>query len=113
MTTQPAGIIPEFLLPDRLRRAREVTGMTQGEFANHIGVARQTISNAERGAKDPSRLVMRAWALGTGVPLQWLETGTAPDGPGPGEGAPRPGLEPGTLCAPGRVIPLRRDLVAA
>ena len=40
MTIQPAGIIPEFLMPDRLRRAREITGKNQGDFAKHIGVSR-------------------------------------------------------------------------
>ena len=106
MSQQAAGIIPQWSLADRMRKAREVTGLDQAEFGDRIGVSRGTVSNAERGNVSPSRLVIRAWALGSGVPLQWLETGKAPDEPGPGEEAPRPGLEPGTLCEPGRVIPL-------
>lgn len=83
-TVVTAGIIPEFTRGDRLRRARELTGMDQTEFANHIGASRGTVSNAERN-KRPSNLVMRAWSLGSGVPLVWLETGKAPeDDPEPG-----------------------------
>lgn len=85
-----AGVIPVFDLSDRLRKAREVTGLEQQPFADDLGVSRTTISNAERGARRPSRLVMRAWALRTGVPVAWLETGQVPTGgSGPGEYTPR------------------------
>lgn len=94
-----AGVVPEFTLGDRLRKARELTGLDQGPFGKELDVSRATISNSERGESKPTRIVMRQWALRTGVPLEWLETGQVPsnNGPGPdGEVVHPPGLEPGT-----------------
>ena len=97
MSTNPVGVIPEWSLSDRLRKAREITGLDQTQFGDELGVSRATVSNAERARTKPTRLLMRAWAFRTGVPLQWLETGKAPtDGPGP-DGAHSEGLEPPTF----------------
>lgn len=79
------GIIPEFTLADRLRKAREITGLNQRDFANEIGVNRNSVGNYETGMTKPRPVVLRAWALRTGVPAMWLETGEAPS-PG-GDGA--------------------------
>lgn len=70
-------LIPEWTLADRLRKARETAGLDQQQLANAIGVARQTISNYEKGhtATRPMALVIRQWALATGVDEQWLRTG--------------------------------------
>lgn len=78
MTTETVGIIPTWTLPDRLRKARELTGLDQVAFAAELGVNRNTVSNAETGARRPIRLTLRAWALRTGVDPNWLETGLAP-----------------------------------
>ena len=44
MTTQHSGsFIPEFTLGDRLRKARESTGLTVRQFAEQIGVSHGTI----------------------------------------------------------------------
>jgi transcriptional regulator with XRE-family HTH domain len=75
---------PEFTLGDRLRKARELTGLDQGRFAEEIGVSRQSVSNAETETRKPIRVTMRAWALRAGVSLSWLEHGTVPS---PGEEA--------------------------
>lgn len=75
MTTHAGGVVPEFHLGDRLRKAREHTGMTQGELARVLGVARNTVNRSESGATHPMRVVVRAWAEATGVSLEWLETG--------------------------------------
>ena len=40
--------IPQWILGDRLRTARESAGLSQGELADAIGVARATVSSAER-----------------------------------------------------------------
>ena len=86
MSTQSVGIIPEFQLKDRMRLAREITRLDQSDFAERVGISRATVSNVERGATKPSKLVVRAWALATGVQLRWLETGETPTGSDPDGG---------------------------
>lgn len=78
--------VPEWTLGDRLRKARESAGLEQAELAMITGLARQTVSNYERDAVHPRATGVRLWALATGVPVVWLESGEAPpDFPGPGE----------------------------
>jgi transcriptional regulator with XRE-family HTH domain len=86
MSTQTvaAGSIPVFDLSDRLRKAREVTGLDQKAFADEVGISRGTVANYERGKVTPREIVLRAWALRTGVPLEWLKTGKAPHHEGEG-----------------------------
>jgi transcriptional regulator with XRE-family HTH domain len=99
MTEQPAGRIPVFTMGDRLRKAREVVGLDQSEFAEQLGVSRGTVSNYERSSTENRKpIVIRAWALATGVPLEWLQTGegaptaTPPDG-GPAGQTPEERLD--------------------
>ncbi|MBM9464631.1 helix-turn-helix transcriptional regulator [Aeromicrobium sp. YIM 150415] len=91
MTTSLHERVPEWTRGDRLRKARSVTGLTVREFADEIGISPKSVNNYEGDHVEPRKVVMNAWALRTGVPVQWLETGTAPvDGPGPdGEYTPR------------------------
>lgn len=100
MTTWTDGVvIPQFTRGDRLRKARELTGLDQTEFARELGVSRQTVSNAETDARAVRTITLRAWAMRTGVPVAWLETGESPrqDGPDGGSAGVRPlGLEPRT-----------------
>lgn len=79
------GRIPEWTLGDRLRKAREAAGLEMQELAQLIGVARNTVSNAERGKVTPRQIVLNQWSLATGVPVQWLQHGETPSG-GPGGG---------------------------
>lgn len=92
MSTQPEPRIPRWTKADRLRKARETTGMTQREFADHVGISKNTVGNYEAGKTTRfSRPMLAAWAMATGVPIEWLETGKipAPEG-GDGEAAPQP-----------------------
>src|SRR5690606_27177162 len=74
-----AGIIPVFTLGDRLRKARQVTGLEQEDFAAEIGVSRGTVRNYETGATTRVKpIVLKAWALRSGVPLHWIQTGESP-----------------------------------
>ncbi len=79
MSTQPAGIIPTFTLADRLRKARELTGLEQREFADQLGISRTSVSNAETGTTRPIKVTLKAWALRSGVDYEWLTTGAAGD----------------------------------
>lgn len=99
MTNAPAGgIVPDFTRGDRLRKAREITGLDQRRFAEQLGVSHGTVANAEndRSVRD---ITIRMWALVTGVDLGWLQTGEAPH-PGDGDGSSaevrHQGLEPRT-----------------
>lgn len=72
------GLVPEWSMADRLRKARELTGLDQTEFADEIGVSRGTVSRYERGEATAKRPILTVWAMRTGVPLTWLTTGAAP-----------------------------------
>lgn len=82
-TVQSGGQIPEWTLGERLKKARSLTGETAAQFAVTIGVSPRTINSAETDSRHPRRTVLMAYALATGVDLEWLETGR--------ETAPRPG----------------------
>jgi len=78
------GIVPEFTQGDRFRKARELTGLGQREFAAELGVSQQTVTNAEKGHTKVRRITLNAWSLATGVAREWLETGIAPAPQGDG-----------------------------
>jgi transcriptional regulator with XRE-family HTH domain len=70
------GIVPEFGQGDRLRKARELTGLGIRDFATRIGVSHQTVTNAEKGHRTVRRITLNAWAFHSGVSALWLETGS-------------------------------------
>jgi len=56
--------------------------MDQFAMAAVLGVGRSTISNYETGTTRPGKLAINAWAVATGVDVEWLKTGAAQgDGP--------------------------------
>ena len=81
--------IPEWTQGDRLRKARQLTGQTTREFAATIGVSQKTVCNAEADAHATRKIVLNAWALATGVPVEWLRDGDV---------VRHQGLEPRTRC---------------
>lgn len=91
MTIAPHGRrYPAFTIGDRLRKARTLLGpdMDAHAFADLIGVSRNTVTNYELERTAPNRMkpvVLAAWAMATGVDLNWLKNGDTPgsDG-GPG-----------------------------
>lgn len=86
MTISPTGIVPEWTIGDRLRKARELTGLDRSAFADAVGVTRNTVTKYETHDKAPKRLLLKAWALRCGVSTAWLESGVAPTGPTPDDG---------------------------
>lgn len=68
----------QFGLGDRLAKALHVAGLTSQDMAEALEVSRNTVSNYINGNTKPRKLYLREWALKTGVPLEWLETGAFP-----------------------------------
>ncbi|SRR6266568_2174218 len=64
--------IPEWTPGDRLRKAREHARLSQAELAARTGISLSSVSRYETGTTRPSRPVVLAWSLCTGVELEWL-----------------------------------------
>lgn len=85
--------------------------MTTRQFADHIGVSQKTVTDAENDKRPNMRkILLNAWALGTGVPTTWLENGETPAGPN----GPHGGLDHQCACRDSnpkpsdpKVLPLR------
>ena len=87
----------EFDLADRLRRALRVADVGVQEMAQELEVHATTVGNWINGRTIPRRRDLRLFAMKTGFPLEWLETGKAPIPDGDeglesrlGESNPRP-----------------------
>ena len=91
--------VPAFTIGDYLRKAREHAGLEQTELASEIGISRGTVTNYERGHVTPRKAVVMAWAMRTGVPVEWItslgKTKPRPDSPD-GAAVRHQGLEPRT-----------------
>jgi transcriptional regulator with XRE-family HTH domain len=85
---EPGGGLP-FVVGDRLRKAREHSGLDQQTFAAELGVSRDLIRKAERSANPPKQHILMAWAMRTGVSVEWLK-GSAP----PPDDTPKPPKRP-------------------
>jgi transcriptional regulator with XRE-family HTH domain len=66
------GVIPQWTVPDKIRKAREHAGLSQQELADRLSVTRTSVINWERGHTRPLRLILRLLAQETGVDEQWL-----------------------------------------
>lgn len=86
MTTQTEfGYVPEITFGWRMRIARENAGLDQGQLAELTGIARNTISNYEKGQTTrPNKAFVRLIAAALNVNQTWLETGEAGPVTGPG-----------------------------
>ena len=67
---------------DRLAGARELTGMTQADLAERLGVKEKTLDDWENDMRDPRAMRLSMLAGLLNVSLQWLLTG---EGEGPGD----------------------------
>lgn len=72
------GVIPSINLGKRLEIAREHAGMRQGDLANVLGIQRTAISKYEQEKQRPTRAIVMAWALATGVRFDWLSADDFP-----------------------------------
>ncbi|MGV0868469.1 helix-turn-helix domain-containing protein [Corynebacterium kalidii] len=62
-----------------MRKALEVSGVTALEMSEYLDISRFTVSRYINGKADAPLQAVRLWALRTGVPFEWLQTGKTPD----------------------------------
>jgi transcriptional regulator with XRE-family HTH domain len=87
MTNSPAeGNVPQFDMADRLRKALRQAGLSVQDMAEYLGVSRNSVGNWINGRTAPTKPALMLWAMRTGVPFEWLQTGESPHRGGPGEG---------------------------
>ena len=87
--TRGGGAIPEWTPADRIRKAREWAGLSQGEVAKLTDLSPRTIWMLEAGKREPKTYEYITIASATKVDDVWLKTGkSGPDGPPPGDGLP-------------------------
>lgn len=91
-----------FDLADRMRRTLRVSGASAQEMADYLDVSRTSVSNWINGRVTPGRQTLRLWALATGFPYKWLETGEEPDPGWQPPTEPPEGIEPSTYSLQGR-----------
>lgn len=94
--TNPAHIDPrllEFNQSDRMDKALRLSGVTGREMADYLGITPSTVSRYINGKADVPLQTLRLWALRTGVPFRWLQTGETPAGPRPDGGEMLPLLD--------------------
>lgn len=91
MSIQPELRIPPLTLATRLRMAREWRHLEQGDIAKELGIGRSTVSNYEREATVPGKLVLNAWAVVCDVDVEWLKTGDLASGGDGGGSSSRSG----------------------
>lgn len=84
-TAHRRGFIPALPPELRLEIARRTIAASQREFAEQLGVSKNTVQRAESGYPI-KRSTLLAWAMVTGVDLDWLEHGTVPTDGGPDQG---------------------------
>jgi transcriptional regulator with XRE-family HTH domain len=64
---------------DRLREARESSGLTQGQVAKKLELHRPTISEIEAGRRKVSAQELEQFANLYGVTVEWIVNGTSID----------------------------------
>lgn len=74
-----SGIVPQWDIADRMRKALRTSGHTVQDMADYLDVSRGTVSTWINGRIPPSTQTVRLWALRTGVPYEWLAHGVIPD----------------------------------
>lgn len=75
--------IPTWTLGERIRKARESSGLKQSDLAPKLRVSRTAIAGWESGTHRPSYSALVLLADITGVPVEWIETGEIAGDTGP------------------------------
>jgi len=69
-------------ISDRLREAREASGLSQAQVAKRLALHRPTISEIEAGRRKVSAEEIEKFASIYGVPVDWIVRGANEDEPG-------------------------------
>lgn len=69
------------LMSERLRKAREAAGLSQGQVARKLDMHRPTISEIEAGRRKVSAEELEIFSNTYGVSLEWIVNGTTIDEP--------------------------------
>lgn len=88
-----------------MRKALDAADVSGKEMAAYLGVNPAQVSRWINGKQRPTRQTKLLWALRTGVPIEYIETGILPNDPDGDDGVHPPGLEPGTHWLRDNVIP--------
>lgn len=78
LSVEGEGTVPQWVLKDRLVKARDVAGITAAEMADYLGLSRAAVSDFENGRRTPRRAYLRAWAAYCGVSYIWLTESKSP-----------------------------------
>lgn len=73
-----SSAVPTFHLGHRMNLALEYADIGKAEMAEYLGVSDATLLRWTKLVTPVKRHILVAWALRTGVSLEWLETGGAP-----------------------------------
>lgn len=103
MNTQLAyapGLLPVWTFADKIRKARDITGDNQKEFAARINLNASSLAAYETGRAEPRFRDAQALAnrlqLATGIPAWWFLTVDDPNA-GNSKSAPTPKSESATV----------------
>lgn len=64
-------------VPERLREAREASGLSQGQVAKKLEVHRPTISEIEAGRRKVSAQELEKFSALYGVSVEWIVSGVS------------------------------------
>lgn len=64
---------------ERLKLLREALGLTQTDFGNKLGLARNTIANYEGGLREPNDAILKLICKTFNVDYYWLSKGADVD----------------------------------
>jgi len=92
-------LVPEFGIGDRLRKARELKGLSQSGLGALVGLSHKIIGNIERGTTPIDGLQIYGWAEICDIDPTWIKTG---------EGSPYTGPQDPDGGIPNNVHPIGR-----
>lgn len=78
LASRESGSPWAFEMRHRLALALEVSGTSVAEMANELRVSPNTVGNYTSGRTNPKHATLAVWAMKTGAPLSWIETGIDP-----------------------------------
>lgn len=63
-----------------MAKSMRTAEFSAGAMAEYFGVHRNTVGGWINGRIRPDTRTVRLWAIATGVPYEWLSSGTTSDG---------------------------------